>query len=216
VLTHLDRLVERHSILAECVDDIQRAYDLLADAFLNENKLLLCGNGGSAADSEHWAGELLKGFADPRSLPAHMREGLSDALANGLQWAFPVIPLTGFAAFSTAFSNDVSPAHVFAQLVLGLGQKDDLLGVLSTSGNSPNVCLAAQLARARGLRVLALTGKSGGALRELADVCICVPATHTPHVQELHLPVYHCLSLMLEESFAINYSDNSTGKVLNG
>jgi D-sedoheptulose 7-phosphate isomerase len=123
VLTHLDRLVERNSILAECVEDIQRAYDLLAETFLNENKLLLCGNGGSAADSEHWAGELLKGFAHPRRLPAHMREGLSDALANGLQWAFPVIPLTGFAAFSTAFSNDVSPSHVFAQLVFALGQR---------------------------------------------------------------------------------------------
>jgi D-sedoheptulose 7-phosphate isomerase len=145
-----------------------------------------------------------------------MRKDLNEEVACGLQWAFPVIPLTGFSAFSTAFSNDVSPVHVFAQLVLALGQRNDVLGVLSTSGNSPNVCIAARLAHTRGLRVLALTGKSGGKLRELADVCICVPATQTPHVQELHLPIYHCLSLMLEEAFAINWSENPKGKVLNG
>jgi D-sedoheptulose 7-phosphate isomerase len=216
VPTHLVNLIDRYSTLAQCQDDIQRAYDLLANAFRNDNKLLLCGNGGSAADSEHWAGELLKGFADPRPLPAHMRKDLNEEVACGLQWAFPVIPLTGFSAFSTAFSNDVSPVHVFAQLVLALGQRNDVLGVLSTSGNSPNVCIAARLAHTRGLRVLALTGKSGGKLRELADVCICVPATQTPHVQELHLPIYHCLSLMLEEAFAINWSENPKGKVLNG
>lgn len=213
--THLTDLLNRYSTLTECQDDLQRAYDLLADAFRNDKKLLLCGNGGSAADSEHWAGELLKGFADPRTIPTHMRKEFGEEIASGLQWAFPVIPLTGFSAFSTAFSNDVSPEHVFAQLVFALGRTDDVLAVLSTSGNSPNVCIAAQLARTRGLRVLALTGHSGGKLKDLADVCVCVPAHQTPHVQELHLPIYHCLSLMLEEAFAVNWSEKSKGAALN-
>jgi D-sedoheptulose 7-phosphate isomerase len=110
--------------------------------------------------------------------------------------------LTGFLAFSTAFGNDVDPEYVFAQLVLALGRSGDVLAALSTSGNASNVCRAAEVARAKNLPVLALTGKSGGKLRELADVCICVPAAQTPHVQEFHLPIYHCLSLMLEEHFA--------------
>ena len=211
----LANLIDRYPTLTECHDDLQRAYDLLADAFRNDKKLLLCGNGGSAADSEHWAGELLKGFADPRPIPAHMRKDLGEEIARGLQWAFPVIPLTGFSAFSTAFINDVSPEHVFAQLVLALGRTDDVLAVLSTSGNSRNVCIAAQLARTRGLRVLALTGRSGGKLKDFADVCIRVPAHQTPHVQEFHLPIYHCLSLMLEEAFAVNWGERSKGATLN-
>ena len=146
-------------------------------------------------------GEMLKGFAQARPLPDGLRRGLPPALAARLQWAFPVIPLTGFPALATAFGNDVNPEYVFAQLVLALGRPGDVLGALSTSGNSANVCRAAEVARARNLSVLAMTGATGGKLRELADVCICVPATQTPHIQELHLPIYHCLSLMLEETF---------------
>jgi D-sedoheptulose 7-phosphate isomerase len=198
---HLRDLIERYSALKQCQPDIQEAFDLLTETFRKDRKLLLCGNGGSAADSEHWAGELLKGFALPRSLAASMREGLPPELAARLQWAFPVIPLTGFPAFATAFGNDVDPEYVFAQLVLALGTTGDVLGALSTSGNASNVCRAAEVARARSLPVLALTGTSGGKLKELADVCICVPATQTPHIQEFHLPIYHCLSLMLEEHF---------------
>ena len=199
---HLKNLMERYSALEECRPDIQRAFDLLATAFKNGQKLLLCGNGGSAADSEHWAGEMLKGFAHARPLSSAMRRGLPEEMAARLQWAFPVIPLTGFPALATAFGNDVDPEYVFAQLLLALGKPGDVLGALSTSGNSANVRRAAEAARARGLPVLALTGATGGKLRELADVCICVPATLTPHVQEFHLPIYHCLSLMLEEAFA--------------
>jgi len=199
---HLRNLIERYSALKECESDIQEAFNLLTATFRKDGKLLLCGNGGSAADSEHWAGELLKGFALPRSLTAPMREGLPPETAARLQWAFPVIPLTGFPAFATAFANDVDPEYVFAQLVLALGRTGDVLGALSTSGNASNVCLAAEVARARGLPVLALTGSSGGRLKELADVCICVPAAQTPNIQEFHLPVYHSLSLMLEEYFA--------------
>jgi D-sedoheptulose 7-phosphate isomerase len=199
--SHLRNLFERYSALEECQSDIREAYNLLATAFRKDGKLLLCGNGGSAADSEHWAGEMLKGFAHSRPLSTSMRQGLPSETATCLQWAFPVIPLTGFPALSTAFSNDVDPQYVFAQLVLALGRAGDVLGALSTSGNSSNVCWAAEVARARGLPVLALTGATGGKLKALADVCICVPATQTPHVQEFHLPIYHCLSLMLEETF---------------
>jgi len=202
---HLKNLVVRYSALEECRPDIQRAFDLLAAAFQNNQKLLLCGNGGSAADSEHWAAEMLKGFAHSRPLSSSMRRGLPLETAVRLQWALPVIPLTGFPALATAFGNDVGPEYVFAQLLLALGKAGDVLGALSTSGNSANVCRAAEVARARSLPVLAMTGAAGGKLRELADVCICVPATQTPHIQEFHLPVYHCLSLMLEEAFAANY-----------
>jgi len=201
--SHLENLIERYPALEECQSDIQEAFNLLATTFRKDGKLLLCGNGGSAADSEHWAGEMLKGFAHSRPLSSSMRQGLPSEMAARLQWAFPVIPLTGFPALATAFSNDVNPEYVFAQLVLALGRVGDVLATLSTSGNSTNICRAAEVARARSLPVLALTGVTGGKLKELADVCICVPATQTPHIQEFHLPIYHCLSLMLEESFAV-------------
>ena len=201
--SHLENLIERYPALEECQSDIQEAFNLLATTFRKDGKLLLCGNGGSAADSEHWAGEMLKGFAHSRPLSSSMRQGLPSEMAARLQWAFPVIPLTGFPALATAFSNDVNPEYVFAQLVLALGRVGDVLATLSTSGNSTNICRAAEVARARSLPVLALTGVTGGKLKELADVCICVPATQTPHIQEFHLPIYHCLSLMLEEAFAM-------------
>ena len=195
----------RYSALEECRPDIQRAFDLLATAFQKDQKLLLCGNGGSAADSEHWAGEMLKGFAHARPLSSSMRRGLPSETAARLQWAFPVIPLTGFPALATAFGNDVAPEYVFAQLLLALGRPGDVLAALSTSGDSANVCRAAEVACARNLPVLALTGATGGKLKDLADVCICAPATLTPQVQEFHLPIYHCLSLMLEEAFVAHW-----------
>jgi D-sedoheptulose 7-phosphate isomerase len=203
--SHLDNLVERYSALEPCRSDIQQAFDLLSATFLKDGKLLLCGNGGSAADSEHWAGEMLKGFAHSRPLSFSMRQGLTSEMAARLQWAFPVIPLTGFPSLATAFSNDIVPEYVFAQLVLALGRPGDVLAALSTSGNSANVCRAAEVARARNLPVLALTGATGGKLKAFADVCICVPAMLTPHVQEFHLPIYDCRSLMLEEAFVAHW-----------
>ena len=203
--SHLENLIGRYPALERCRSDIQCAFGLLAAAFDNDRKLLLCGNGGSAADSEHWAGEMLKGFAQLRPLTSSMRRGMQPETASRLQWAFPVIPLTGFPALATAFGNDVDSEYVFAQLVFALGRTGDVLAALSTSGNSANVCRAAEVARARDISVLALTGESGGGLRKLADVCICVPATQTPHIQEFHLPIYHCLSLMLEEAFATRW-----------
>lgn len=204
---HLESLIRRYPDLEKCLPDIQQAYDLLEATFHKDGKMLLCGNGGSASDADHWAGELLKGFGQLRPLSAAMRNGLPAEMAVRLQWAFPVIPLTGFPAFASAFGNDVEPEFVFAQLVLALGRAGDVLVALSTSGNSANVCRAAQVARARNLPVLALTGEMGGKLKPLADVCIRVPAKDTPLVQEFHLPIYHCLSLMLEDAFAGIHQD---------
>lgn len=199
---HLESLAARHPTLHPCLPQIEEAWRLLAACFLSGHKLLLCGNGGSAADADHWAGELLKGFAHPRPLPPALAHGLSAETAARLQWALPAIPLTGFPALATAYANDVDPEFVFAQLVLGLGHAGDVLVALSTSGNSANVCRAAEVAQARGLKVFALTGRDGGRLKSLADLWLGVPATSTPHVQELHLPIYHGLCLLLEEQFA--------------
>lgn len=199
---HLENLVRRAPALEVCRADVEAAYAIFFETFATEHKMLLCGNGGSASDTEHWAGELLKGFVHKRPLTAKMGEGLPPEVAQNLQWALPAIPLTGFPALTTAFGNDVNPDFSFAQLVYGLGQKGDVLVAMSTSGNSRNVCFAAKVARHRGMKVVALTGDGGGALKELSDVCIAVPEKETYRVQEYHLPVYHCLCLMLEDAWA--------------
>lgn len=198
---HLAQLIQRLPELAACREDIGEAYTLLHRCFRGGHKILLCGNGGSAADADHWAGELLKGFSHPRPLAARERRGLPPAVARRLQGALPAIPLTGFSAATTAFGNDVDPELAFAQLTSALGRQGDVLVAISTSGNARNVGHAVTVARARGLPTLALTGASGGRLRGLCDVSIRVPARETHRVQEYHLPVYHCLSLMLEDAF---------------
>ena len=198
---HLRTLIDRAPRLAPCAPEVERAFRTLCRCFETGHKLLLCGNGGSASDCEHFAGELLKGFCMKRPLAASARRRLTPELAEGLQGALPAIPLTGFPALSTAFANDVDPHLVFAQLVWGLGQPGDVLLGISTSGNALNVCRAAEAARARRMPVIALTGSTGGNLRRLADVCVCAPGADTAEVQQHHLPVYHALSLMLEEEF---------------
>jgi D-sedoheptulose 7-phosphate isomerase len=198
---HLHALLQRAPALETCVTDIENAFAMLRDCFAGGGKALACGNGGSAADAEHWAGELLKGMVKTRPLKPEAKGSLPPRLAEQLQGALPMIPLTGFLSYRTAFGNDVDPELVFAQLVWALGQPGDVLAALSTSGESANVCLAAEAAKAKGMAVLALTGDSGGRLRTLADVAIRVPARETHLVQEYHLPVYHCLSIMLEDEF---------------
>jgi len=195
----LNELLDRFPGLADCAGDIERAYELLRDCYVGGCKVLVCGNGGSAADAEHWAGELLKGFTSNRPLPPEARKELSPRLAEGLQGALPMIPLTGFLSYRTAFANDADADLVFAQLVWALGRPGDVLAALSTSGESINMCLAAEVASAREMKVLVLTGEAGGPLATLANVCIRVPARQTHLVQEWHLPIYHCLSLMLED-----------------
>lgn len=199
---HLTNLARRAPALEPCLPLVESAFAMFFQAFSSDRKLLLCGNGGSASDAEHWAGELLKGFVHKRPLSPALAQGLPPELARNLQWTLPAIPLTGFPALTTAFSNDVNPEYTFAQLVYGLGQAGDVLVALSTSGNSRNVCHAAEVARHKGMSIVALTGAGGGALGCLADVCIAVPATETYLVQEYHLPIYHCLCLMLEDSWA--------------
>ncbi|MFO1450907.1 MAG: SIS domain-containing protein [Opitutaceae bacterium] len=200
---HLAQLIQRLPELAACRDSIAEAFTTLQRSFRTGHKVLLCGNGGSAADADHWAGELLKGFSHPRPLSASERRGLPPAVARRLQGALPAIPLTGFPAATTAFGNDVDPELAFAQLTSALGRKGDVLVAISTSGNARNVGHAVSVARARGLHTIALTGANGGRLHRLCDTSIRVPARETPRVQEYHLPVYHCLSLMLEDAFFV-------------
>lgn len=205
---YVDELVSRYPILEISKEDIFRSYMLLETSYIHEGKLLVCGNGGSAADSEHIVGELMKGFCLPRQLSPEMRQALRDIaptyggeLADKLQGALPAIALTGHNALSTAYLNDVDGLFCYAQQVMGYGKENDVLLGISTSGNSKNVLYAAVTARAKGLKVIGLTGKSGGALVDYADVCIRVNETETYKIQELHLPVYHCLCLMLEATF---------------
>ncbi len=200
-MNHLAELVRRLPELASSRESIEEAYRTLHACFKSGHKVLLCGNGGSAADADHWAGELLKGFAQERPLSARDRRGMPPAVARRLQGALPAIPLTGFPAATSAFGNDVDPELAYAQLTHALGRRGDVLVALSTSGNARNVCHAATVARARGLRVLAFTGAGGGRLRGLSDVCFRAPARETFRAQEYHLAVYHCLSLMLEDAF---------------
>jgi len=194
-------MLQRYPLLVACASDIERAFSILRESFSVGGKLLLCGNGGSAADADHWAGELLKGFVRKRPLDPKDMEKLPARLAQKLQGALPAIPLTGFASLNTAFANDVDPQLTFAQLVWGLGKPGDVLVGLSTSGNAANVCAAMEAAKARGLSRIGLSGRSGGLLCHCCDLCIKVPADETYQVQELHLPIYHCLSLMLEDEF---------------
>ena len=198
---HLTNLLECRPELAGAVPSIQQAYTVLRLCFRSGGKVLLCGNGGSAADADHWAGELLKGFCKTRPLSRQQRGRLRPAIAAKLQGALPAIPLTSFPAASTAFGNDVDPDLAYAQLTSALGRRGDVLVGLSTSGNAANVCAAAEVARAKGLKVIGLTAASGGKLKGLSDVCICAPTQETYRAQEYHLPIYHCLSLMLEEEF---------------
>lgn len=185
-----------------------KAYDLLEEAYNNGCKLLVCGNGGSASDSEHIVGELMKEFKLKRKVYSDQATALKEidpelgqVLADNLQGALPAISLTGHSSLQTAYMNDAVPELVFAQQVNGYGKPGDIFLGISTSGNSKNVLYAAVNAKAKGLKVIGLTGAKENKLMKYADVCIRVPETETYKIQELHLPVYHCLCLMLEDHF---------------
>ncbi|MFU8828353.1 MAG: SIS domain-containing protein, partial [Phycisphaerales bacterium] len=177
------------------------AFELLRDHLTAGGTIYLCGNGGSAADAEHWAGELVKGFESRRPLTPDEHSNLPTDLASRLQRGIRAVPLTGFMSLRTAVANDIAGEMEFAQLAWTFCTQRDVLVGISTSGNSRNVILAMQAARARGAKTLALVGSGGGTMADLADLAVRVPATRTLHVQEQHLPVYHCLSLMLEDHF---------------
>jgi D-sedoheptulose 7-phosphate isomerase len=199
--SHLANLLARQPDLKVCQADIARIFDALCHSLRHGGKLLICGNGGSASDAEHWAGELLKGFAHKRCLSAQEKESLPEHLRHHLQGSIPAIPLTGFLSLSSAFANDVDASLTFAQLVWGLGKPGDVLIGISTSGNARNVAAAMETAKAKGLVRVGLTGKAGGKLAGLTDLCLRAPVAETYLVQEVHLAVYHCLSLMLEDEF---------------
>ncbi len=208
LLKHVDLLVERYPILKVCREDIIAAYNLLEESYSSGCKLLVAGNGGSASDSEHIVGELMKEFRLKRKIYADQIERLKkiDAemgivLAEHLQGALPAISLVGEPSMTTAFMNDAVPVLIFAQQINGLGKSGDVFLGISTSGNSQNILYAAVAAKSKGLKVIGLTGQRENRLMEFSDVCIRVPETETYKIQELHLPVYHCLCLMLEERF---------------
>ena len=208
LLKHIDTLLTRYPQLFVCKDDIVAAYDIMEEAYLHDHKLLIAGNGGSAADSEHIAGELMKRFKTPRPVPQSFAEKLvsidpvrGENLAHNLERGLMAIPLVAHEALTTAYVNDVDGLGVFAQQLYGFGRPGDVFLGISTSGNSKNVMSATVVARALGIKVIGLTGAKGGELTEVADVAIKVPETETYIIQELHLPVYHCLCLMLEERF---------------
>lgn len=205
---HLNHLIGRYPNLVVCRSDIKKAYDLLEEAYRNARKLLVCGNGGSASDSEHIVGELMKEFklkrkvySDHAAILKEIDPELGQTLAEHLQGALPAISLTGHSSLQTAYMNDAVPELVFAQQVNGYGKPGDVFLGISTSGNSKNVLYAAVNAKAKGLKVIGLTGAKENKLMNYADVCIRVPETETYKIQELHLPVYHCLCLMLEDHF---------------
>ena len=208
IYKHIEVLVNRYPVLNSVKDEIVEAYFLLVESYKNEGKLLIAGNGGSAADAEHIVGELMKGFKLPRKLNENFtdkliseNEELGTVLAESLQGALPAIALDGHPALSTAYMNDCEPLLCFAQQVNGYGKAGEVFLGISTSGNSKNILYAATTAHAKGMKVIGLTGAKDSKLTQMSDVCIKVPQTETYMIQELHLPVDHCLCLMLEDEF---------------
>lgn len=208
LMKHIDLLIERYPVLKSIKDSIIDAYLLMEQSYLNGGKLLIAGNGGSASDSEHIAGELMKSFKLERRISGDLREKLiaidsvrGEQLAEKLQQPLLAIPLVAHEALSTAYINDVDGYGVFAQQMLGFGKQGDVFLAISTSGNSKNVMNATVVARALGVKIIGLTGAKGGELAEVADVIVKAPSNETYMVQELHLPIYHCWCLMLEERF---------------
>ncbi len=205
---HLDLLVERYPVLQSVKKEMAKAYSMIADCYQNGGKLLIAGNGGSAADAEHIVGELMKSFVLERKVKDDFAEKLLSVdsdfggkLAKNLQGALPAIALDGHMSLSTAYMNDCEPLLCFAQQVNGYGNAGDVFLGISTSGNSKNVLYAAIVARAKNMKVIGLTGEKESRLSALADVCVKAPQSETYMVQELHLPIYHCWCLMLEDKF---------------
>lgn len=207
-MAYIQELADRYPCLEPVRGSVLQAYETLRECFVSGHKLLVAGNGGSAADSEHIVGELMKGFVKRRGIPEDMAEKMAEIdgtagreLAGKLQEGLPAIALTGHPGLSTAFLNDVDGLMVYAQQVYGYGQEGDVFLGISTSGNAANIYYALIAAKAKGMKVIGLTGKDGGKLGRHADTAIIVPEQETYKIQELHLPVYHALCLMLEEYF---------------
>lgn len=205
---HIKSLINRYPLLVSIKQTIKDAYYLIEKTYKNNGKLLIAGNGGSAADSEHIVGELMKSFKKPRPLDDEFARSLIEIdssiggkLVNSLEKPLAAIPLVTQDVFITAFANDVNADDIFAQQILGYGKPGDLFLAISTSGNSSNIINASVVAKAMGISVLALTGGDGGKLASLADVAVIIPEKETHIIQEYHLPIYHSWCLMLEEKF---------------
>lgn len=201
-------LVRRYPELKVVEKQVKDAYQILEECYLNGGKLLIAGNGGSAADAEHIAGELMKRFRMARPIKKELVDRLIEIdekrgknLSEHLEQSLMAIPLVAHEALITAYMNDVDSKGVFAQQLLGFGREGDVFLGISTSGNSENILHASILAKALGIKTIGLTGESGGKLAEIADVIVRVPAKETYIIQELHLPIYHCWCMMLEEKF---------------
>ena len=204
----IDNLIMRYPALEVCKADLVQAVELLINCYRNHHKLLVCGNGGSAADAQHIVGELMKGFVLPRKLPGEKQAAIqqmfpetSQYLINNLQETLPAISLLGETALTSAYSNDKAPDLVFAQQVLGYGEAGDVLFAISTSGTSRNVIHACQMAKVQQMQIIGLTGAFGGTMKDMCDVAICAPSDSTYQIQEYHLPIYHAICLALEEEF---------------
>lgn len=205
---HIKLLIKRYPQLSSVCQDIIEAYIIMEECYKNDGKLLVAGNGGSAADSEHIAGELMKRFKVPRPVSKEFADKLKAVdsergteLAKNLERSLMAIPLVAHEALTTAYINDVDGIGVFAQQLFGFGREGDVFLGISTSGNSKNIINAAVVARASGIKVIGLTGVSGGELANVADITVKVPESETYMIQELHLPIYHCWCLMLEDRF---------------
>lgn len=207
-MKHIDELCIRYPVLSVCKNDIEKAAEALIESFENGGKLLVAGNGGSCADSDHISGELLKSFVKKRRPSVELIDSIrkinpetGDYLEDKLQGSLPVIALTNNTALMTASLNDVDGNVMFAQQVNGYGKEGDVFLGISTSGNSKDIVYPTVVAKAKGLMTVALIGKDGGKLKGIADICIVVPEQETFKIQELHLPVYHALCLEIEEYF---------------
>lgn len=192
----MKKFLERYPELTVCKKDIEKALALMIDTYKNAGKILVCGNGGSACDAEHIVGELMKGFKSARKVTD---ERISPDLREKLQGALPAISLNSQTGLMTAIANDIDADMIFAQQVYGYAKENDLIIGVSTSGNSKNVVNAIQVAKDLDIKAIALTGGTGGIIKEIANVTICVPATETYKIQEYHLPIYHYLCTEIEK-----------------
>ncbi|MCL2242949.1 MAG: SIS domain-containing protein [Treponema sp.] len=207
-MEHINQLVVRYPQLESIKKNINASFEIIKQSFINGGKLLIAGNGGSASDAEHIAGELMKTFTKKRTLPdsfisdiSKIDHEISNYLIPRLQPGLPAIALSGHGSLNTACINDIDGNITFAQQVYGYGKSDDVLLAISTSGNSKNILYASAVAKAKKIKIIGLTGESGGRLKEYTDICIRVPETETYKIQELHLPVYHIICMMLEDYF---------------
>lgn len=204
----INDLIKRYQDLEESKPQIVAAIEILIECYENGGKLLVCGNGGSAADAQHIVGELMKAFVLPRRLSGDKQMEIQNAfphssqyLIDNLQQVLPAVSLLGETSLTSAYANDKAPDLVFAQQVYGLGTDKDVFLGISTSGTSRNILYACQIAKVQGMKLIGLTGKSGGKMNEICDVTICAPSNVTYKIQEYHLPIYHAICLALENEF---------------